>query len=219
METQKLIARLAADIRPVRRLRPPRERALVWLAIALPYVGAVVWGKVLMVDVAHPLADPRFVIEQAATLATAVAASVAAFSSVIPGFDRRILLLPLPPLALWLASVGHGCLQDWLQFGAEGLALRPDWECLPYATYIGIVPALAMIVMLRRGVPLLPRLTLALGAVAVAAVGNFGLQIFHFRDVSVMVLAWHLGNVALLSVLAGWMGRLVLAWRPTISVP
>lgn len=213
METPELIARLAADIRPVRRLRPPWVRVLLWLAIALPYVGAVVWGKLVMVDPMQAFADPRFVIEQAATLATAVAAALVAFASVIPGFDRRLLLLPLPPLAVWLASVGHGCLQDWLRLGAEGLALRPDWECLPYATYIGIVPALAMIVMLRRGAPLFPRVTLVLGAVAVAAASNLGLQTFHVRDASIMVLVWHLGNVALLSVLAGWMGRLVLARR------
>ena len=218
MQTQELIARLAADRRPVRRLKPPWLRALVWLAIALPYVAAVVWGKLAMVDVMQVLADPRFVIEQTATLATALAAAIAAFCSVIPGFDRRVLLLPLPPLALWLASVGHGCLQDWLQLGAEGLALRPDWECLPYAAAIGIVPALAMVAMLRRGAPLAPRLSLALGALAVAATGNFGLQVFHLRDASIMVLLWHLGSVTLLSVLAGWAGRRVLARRHAAPV-
>lgn len=218
METHELITRLAADTRTVRRLQPPWLRALVWLAIALPYVAAVVWGKLRMVDLTQTLAEPRFVIEQAATFATALAATVAAFASIVPGFDRRVLLLPLPPLALWLASVGHGCLQDWLQFGADGLAIRPDWECLPYAMVIGIVPAVAMVVMLRRGAPLLPRLTLVLGALAVAAIGNFGLQLFHFRDASIMVLFWHLGSVVVLSVLAGWFGRRVLGWRPARGI-
>jgi hypothetical protein len=70
-----------------------------------------------------------------------------------------------------------------------------------------------MVVMLRRGAPLYPRLTLTLGALAVAAIGNFGMQLFHFRDASIMVLFWHLGSVAVLSALAGWLGRHVLAWR------
>jgi hypothetical protein len=218
METEELISRLAADARAVRRLSPPWLRALIWLAIALSYVAAVVWGKLVMIDLGQTLADPRFLIEQAATLATALAAAFAAFASAIPGFDRRVLWLPLPPLALWLASVGHGCLQDWLQFGADGLAIRPDWECLPYASIIGILPALAMVVMLRRGAPLLPRLTLVLGALAVAAVGNLGLQVFHVRDASIMVLVWHLGSVALLSLLAGWTGRQVLGRRRLTGV-
>jgi hypothetical protein len=42
---------------------PPWLRALLWLAIALPYVAIVVRGKLMMVDPAQTLADPRFVIE------------------------------------------------------------------------------------------------------------------------------------------------------------
>jgi hypothetical protein len=213
METAELIRRLAADTPIVRRLQPPWLRAMFWLAIALPYVAIVVRGKLMMVDPSQTLADPRFMIEQGATFATALTAAFAAFGSVVPGFDRRLLLLPLGPLALWIASVAHGCVQDWLQFGADGLAIRPDWDCLPSATVIGIIPAVAMVVMLRKGAPLHPRLTLMLGALAVAAIGNFGMQFFHFRDASIMMLFWHLGNVAVLSVLAGWIARYVLGWR------
>ena len=218
MQTDELIRRLAADTRSVRRLRPAWMRTLFWLALALPYVAAVVRGKLLMVDMSQVLADPRFAIEQAAILATAITAAVAAFASTVPGFDRRVLLLPLAPLALWFASIGQGCLQDWLRFGADGLAIRPDWECLPSATIIGIVPAVVMVLMLRKGVPLHPRLTLLLGALAVAAIGNFGMQLFHFRDASIMVLFWHLGSVAVLSVLAGSFGEHVLGWRRAIAL-
>jgi hypothetical protein len=217
METDELIRRLAADAQPVRRLGPPWRRTFLWLALALPYVAAVVSGKVLMVGVSQVLADPRFVIEQAATFATAIAAAVAAFASIVPGFDRRVLLLPLAPLAVWLASVGHGCVQDWLRLGANGLAIRPDWECLPSATIIGIVPAVAMIVMLRKGAALHPRLTLAMGALAVAAICNFGMQLFHHSDASIMVLSWHLGSVAVLSMLGGWLGERLLGWRPAMG--
>ena len=42
METNELIARLAADTTPVRTLRAPWVRMLLWLAISLPYVAAVV---------------------------------------------------------------------------------------------------------------------------------------------------------------------------------
>jgi hypothetical protein len=213
MHTDELIRRLQADVRPVRRLRPPWTRAGLWLALALPYVAVVVWAKLSMLDLPETVADPRFLIEQAATFATALTAAVAAFYSIVPGFDRRILLMPLAPLAVWLASVGSGCLDDWLRLGAEALAIRPDWECLPAASVIGIVPAVAMVLMLRRGAPLYPRLTLLLGALAVGAIGNFGMQIFHFRDASIMVLVWHLGSVAVLSALAGLAGERVIGWR------
>ena len=217
MDTDEFIKRLVADLRPVRPLRPPWARAVVWMGIALPYVAAVVWNKLMMVDAAQVGADARFMVEQAATLATALTAAIAAFHSAIPGFDRRILLLPLAPLGLWLASVGHGCLQDWLRVGADGLTIRPDWDCLPMAAVIGIVPAVAIIAMLRRGAPLHPRVTLALAALAVASVANFGLQFAHVRDASIMVLTWHLGAAAVLSALGGWLGERVLGWRPDRS--
>ena len=219
MKTDELIKLLAADLRPVRPLRPPWARALVWLGIALLYVAAVVWGKLIMVDASHLAGNTRFLIEQAATLATALAAATAAFCSVVPGFDRRVLLLPLVPLGVWLASVGHGCVQDWLQLGADGLTIRPDWDCLPSATTIGIIPAIAVVIMLRKGAPLHPRVTLALAALAVASVANFGLQFAHARDASIMVLTWHLGAAAVLAAAGGCLGERLLGQRPARMAP
>jgi hypothetical protein len=213
METDELIRRLAADAGTVRRLHAPWLRGLLWLGLALPYVGAVVWWHLAQPIAPQVLADGRFIVEQAATLATALTAAIAAFGSVVPAFDRRALLLPLGPLAVWLVSVGHGCVEDWLQLGAGGLALRADWDCLPAALLIGIVPAAAMLVMLRRGAPLYPRVTLGLGALAVSAVSNLGMQVFHAHDVSIMLLVWHLGGAAVLALLAGALGDRILRWR------
>ena len=212
MDTGELILGLAASCAPVRPLPTASRRAVLWLMISLPYVATVVAMKPTQVDVLGGI-DARFALEQAAIFATALTAAIAAFSSVVPGRDRKICLLPVVPLTVWFASLGQGCVQDWLRFGADGLHVRPDWECAPTAIFIGIVPAIAMVVMLRRGAPLTPRATVALGALAVAAIGNFGLRIFHLGDVSVMVLVWHFGSVALISTLAGRAGRHVLSWR------
>jgi hypothetical protein len=216
MNTNELITRLTADLKPVRPLRPPWARAGLWLGLALPCVAALVWGK-LNVDASLVMSDARFMVEEAATLATALTAAIAAFASAIPGFDRRILLLPLPSLSLWLASVGHGCLQDWIRLGADGLAIRPDWDCLLLATMIGVVPAAAMITMLRAAPPLRPRSTLALAALAVASLANFGLQFAHVHDASIMVLTWHLGAAAVFSALVGSLGEHIL--RPPDRMP
>lgn len=219
MNTEEFIERLVADLKPVRPLRPPWARAALWAGIALPYVAVVVWGKRMIVDASQVADDIRFMIEQAATLATALMAAIAAFRSAIPGFGRRTLLLPLAPLALWFGSVGHGCVQDWIRLGADGLAIRPDWDCLTMASIIGIVPVGAIVVMLRKGLPLNPRLTLAMAALAVASLANLGLQFAHVRDASIMVLTWHLGAAALVSALGGWLGLRVLGWRGPRSLP
>jgi hypothetical protein len=215
MNTNELIAHLAAGAMPVRRLPPPSVRTLLWLAVSLPFVAAIVVLMPEKVNLAQAIVDKQFLVEEFAILATALAAAVAAFCSVVPGYDRRIVVLPLVPLAVWLASLGQGCVQDLIRSGASGLQLRPDWECLLPAALMGIIPATAMVVMLRRGAPLLPGVTLALGALAVAALTNFGLRLFHFGDASIMVLFWHFGSVGVLSAVAASLGRYFLRWHHT----
>jgi hypothetical protein len=46
-----------------------------------------------------------------------------------------------------------------------------------------------------------------------AALANFALRLFHLGDLSIMVLFWHLGSAAVLSVIAAWFGPYVLRWR------
>ena len=70
-----------------------------------------------------------------------------------------------------------------------------------------------MVVMLRRGAPMLPRTTLILGALAVGALGNFGMRLFHLGDASIMVLVWHVGAMFLLTVVAAMVGRRIVGWR------
>lgn len=213
METEDLIRSLAADTKPVRPLRPPWVRVGVWLALAAPYVIAVVFMMSLRRDLPDKLSDMRFVLEQTAALATALAAALAAFELTIPGRSPRIALLPLAPFAVWLGTLGQGCLNAWFRFGPEGLSLRPDWACLPGIVLVGAIPGVVMVAMLRHGAPLHPHLATALGALAAAALANFGLRLFHYQDASMMVLVWQLGTVAVLSALAGLVGNRVLDWR------
>lgn len=210
--TDELIRNLVEHDTARGRLPPPWRRAVLWLAIAVPYVVLVALSIGVRPDL-HEMADTRFMIEQAATLLTAVSAAFAAFCAVIPGVPRRLLLLPLLPLAVWLGSLGQGCLETWLRLGAAGLSIEPDWHCAPKIVLVGAIPAIAMFVMLRRGAPLFPRATMAMGALAAAALGNLSLRFFHPEDASLMVLIWHFGGVALLSALAGLSGRRIHNWR------
>jgi len=213
VRTDDLILRIADDARPVHRLGSPWKRTLLWLGIALPYAALVVFVMSPRPDLAGIVVEPRFQIEQTAVLATAVLAAFAAFSATIPGRRRRVLLLPLLPLTIWLGSLGQGCVSDWLRYGVESLVLRPDWACFPSIAIVGAVPAAVIVTMLRRGAPLLPFVTVALGALAAAALGNFGLRFFHAEDASLMVLVWQFGSVAVIVACAGWMGRRILGWR------
>lgn len=215
--TRRLVDQLTATLRPVRPLPPPWVRAVAWLLVCLPYVALVVFVVSPRGDLLSKLIDWRFVVEQAAALATGVTAAIAAFASVIPGYDRKLLLLPVLPAAVWLGSLGQACVHDLIRLGPEGVTFRPDWFCFPAIVLVGAIPAIAIAVMLRRGAPLTPHLTTALGGLAAAGLGEFGLRLFHAEDASLMVLVWQVGTVFILTALAGSVGSCLLSWRSIIG--
>jgi len=213
MDTDQLIQRLAETSGPVSRLSPPSARTTMWFALAIPYVALVVIVMSPRTDLVAKLSDAGFVIEQLAALTTGIAAAMAAFASIVPGFDRRFVLLPVLPFAVWLGSLSLGCIQTWLRFGPDGLSLQPDWFCFPAIVLVGMVPAIAMALMLRRGAPLTPHLTTMLGGLAATGLGDFGLRLFHPQDASIMVLVWQMATVFVLTAVAGWAGGFIMNWR------
>jgi hypothetical protein len=214
MDTDELIQLLVEDCGPVRPLPRPWIRTVEWLALSTPYVLLVVFVVSPRADLSVKISDLHFVVEQVAAMGTVVAASAAALATIIPGHSRKILALPFLLLSIWLASLGHAYVQDnvesWIRPDFNGLTPHPDWYCFPAIVLVGSVPALAMIIMLRRGVPLTLHLTAALGGLSAAALGSFGLRFFCSQDGSLMVLIWQFGTVCLLSVLAGYAGPHVL---------
>ena len=217
MDTDRLIERLAGKAERVQRLAVPWVRTAVWFSIAVPYVALIVVMMTPRDDLSAKLSDLRFLLEQAAALSTGIAAAVAAFASVVPGYDRRIALLPFAPLGLWLASLGEGCVQGWMRDGAPGLNFESDFACIPTIALMGALPALAMAVMLRKGAPLRPHVSAALGGLAAAGLGNFGLRLIHHQDASLMVLVWQMSAVFMLAILCGSAGRVLMDWRPLIA--
>ena len=212
-DTQQLIRRLAESAEPVRPLPRPWIRAAAWLGVSLPFLGLII---LVMSPPGGPfwgLSDRRLVVEQVAALATGLTAAAAAFATIVPGYSRKIVMVPLVPLALWLGALGQGCIRDWIESGSHNWSVMEHWFCLPATILVGALPGFTMVMMLRRGAPLTPRLTTALGALAVGGLGNFGVRFVHAFDASVIVLAWHFGAVFVLSALAASSGRHLLNWR------
>jgi len=218
MDTERLIQTLVDTAKPVRPLPRPWIRSVFWLAIAIPYMALVVYVMSPRGDLMVKITEARYIVEQLAALATGIAAAITAFATTIPGYSRKILLLPVLPLAGWLGALGEGCVSTLIQSGLNGLTLQSDWFCLPAIALVGAIPAVAMVVMLRRGAPLMPCTTVTLGALAAAGLGNFGLRLFHPQDASFMVLVWQFGSVFILTAVAGCSGRHILNWRSLIGV-
>jgi hypothetical protein len=212
--TDDLVRDLSARPTQVRPLASPWIRVASWLGLSAPFL------LLLYLLWPHPPAtasiDRRFAIEQIAALATALTAGVAAFSLVIPGRSRMMALMPLAPFAVWMLTVGDACAREW-SAGGRTMSILPHWECFVATVITGAVPAMLILVMLRRGAPLLPRLTTLLGALAVAGLANFCIRFVHTFDSSFVVLTWHVAAImALVGALAS-SGHHAFNWRHVIS--
>jgi hypothetical protein len=219
MDTERLIRSLVDNLTPVRPLRRPWRRTAAWAAGAALYLAVLILVMSPRDDLGARMRDSRFVIEQVAALLTVLTAAAAAFASVVPGCRRRMLLLPLAPLTAWLGIVGIGALRDVQLSGQGAVLFQADWHCVATVLAGATVPAVAMALMLRRGVPLTPHVTAGLGGLAAAGLGNLGVCLFHPDSSNVVVLVWHSGTVLLLAALAAWAGAHVLRWPPPARMP
>ncbi len=191
MNTDRLIAELAAGLQPVERLRSPAVRALEWLAVVAAVSLAVILRYANLDIFWHRVAAPRVAVECIATALTGIAGIFAAFQLSVPGRSVRWAALPLPPFLLWLAASGLGCLKNGLGHG-----VGESSHCFVFIAAVSVPLAASLLWMLRRARPIAPLPVAALGALGAAATAAFVLQFFHPFDVTGIDLALHLAAVA-----------------------
>jgi hypothetical protein len=210
--TPDLIESLVAGARPVRRLRPPAARALLWLLFAGGIVGLLAFSHGLRPDLAPRMHQPEFAIGVVASLLTGVLAAVAAFVVSLPDRSRLWLLLPAPALAVWVSTIGYGCLTGWVEIGPDGVRLGEVVDCLATLALTSVPLSLAMLVMLRYAALLEPARVATMGGLAVSAIAATALSLLHSLDATVMVLVWNFGVAALLVGLASVLGKKMFSW-------
>ena len=212
MQTDRLIESLAAQLQPVRRLRSPLLRALLWLAVVGVASSVLIMREVHLGVFMQRIATPRVAVECIATALTALTAIVAAFELSVPGHSPWWAALPLPPFLLWLAASGLGCLANGLGlYGAHGSA-GESYSCFTFIAGVSLPLAAGLFWMLRRARPIAPLPVAALGTLGVAATAAFILQFFHPFDVTVIDLALHLAAIALVVLIGtAWRRQLLAA--------
>jgi hypothetical protein len=205
--TERIIETLVADARPVRRLRPPTLRALLWLLAVAAIAAAAIMQFSDLAVMAQRLRDPKLVVEMVATLLTGSAAVLAAFHLSLPDRSPLWALLPLPFLAAWIASSGYACWRHWISFGPGGFELGESAHCLRFMLAISIPLGASLLLVLRRALPLTPLRVAAMGGLGIGGIAAFILQFFHPFDVTFMDLAVHLGAVAVIVAVASLIER------------
>ena len=201
--TDELIAKLGTDVHAIRPLQPPMVRTGLWLLAAFAIVCGLVLSHGLRPDLTDEFSRPAVVIEWLASLFTGLLAAVATFHVSIPGRSVRWALLPVPAVALWLATLGVGCLTDWFRYGADGLEVGLSVGCFETIVFTSVPLGLTLLLMVRHAGPVRPGPTILLGALSVAAFSAAGLSLFHHLNSSLMVLISHGSGVAFV-MLTGW---------------
>jgi hypothetical protein len=209
--TRDLLNSLAANVPPVRRLRPVL-RAFAWLLLAtlIPTLLAIAQG--VRPNLSQCLQDPRFLLSTGAALLTGILAAVAAFVLSLPDRSRLWLLLPVPALGFWLATLGYQCLTDWVSLSPEGIRLGEAVRCFATLVLTSGPLALAMLVMLRHAALLRPTAVTVCGSLAVAALTAVALSLLHGLDATLMILVWNLGSAAILIALGSAFGAKMFSW-------
>lgn len=210
--TDRLIDALAADMRPVRPLRPPLLRAVAWLLAALAILALITALVGVRPTLAQDFARPAYRFEWLAALATGLVASVAAFHVSVPGRSRLWLVAPWIPFAVWVGAMGHGCLTEWVERGPDGIRIGTSLGCFLTILLSSLPLGAVMLLMVRHAGPVLPTGTATLGGLAVAALSAANLSLHHDLDVGVMVVLWHLTAVLLVIGLARGGARRLFAF-------
>jgi len=211
-KTPDLIDALVETATPVRRLRPPIIRTGLWLAFAAIMLGLIAIAHGLRPDFFDRVRQPLFVLSMLGALATGVLAAVASFRLSLPDSSRLWIVLPLPALALWVATIGYGCLTDWVSMDPDGVHMGEAVRCFATLLMTSVPLSIAMLVMLRYAALLRPLEVSVMGGLAVAAVTAFALSLFHDLDATVMILIWNLGSAVLIAALGSLFGRSMLTW-------
>ena len=136
-------------------------------------------------------------------------AVVAAFHASVPGRSELWRYAPLPPLAIWIASSGLGCLAHGLGLGPPGDRLGESASCFMFIVVASLPLALLLLLALRRARPLEPIVVALVATLGVAAISAFVLEFFHPFDTTVIDLLSHLAAVATLVLLGAFARRLL----------
>lgn len=206
MKTDDLIAFLTADLRPVKRVRSPVLATALWAltAIAAVCIAVAYFGP--REDIAQRFASGVDLPQVVAAATTGLLAAFAAFQLALPDRDWRWSLLPVPAIAAWFATLGWGCVQDFLVAGPEALKLTTSYRCIAFISGLGLPLTAGILWLSRHAAMVRPMPVAALGGLAAAALASVGLSCIHYLNAAVMILVWHGAAVALVTAAASLVG-------------
>ena len=211
-----LVARLQADLNPVRPLWSPSLRLASWLVLA-GLVVAIAMGAGLRHDLAIQLGRPFYLLELGTLLGAGAAAAAAALSGAVPGRDGR----RMGHVALVLGLLSGGLILSEppaAEFSAARF-VESGLQCAFCVIIFGLLPWIALVAAVARGAPLDGRVTGAHAGGAAFLIGTAAVRVACPIDDPLHVLTWHMAPVIVWTAVSAAVGSVWLVrWRRSGTV-
>ncbi|WP_439539660.1 DUF1109 domain-containing protein [Sphingomonas sp.] len=198
-----LIAQLASELEPVRPIRMAHGIALAALTV-LATIGLIALTMGLWSGPMRGEAAAMFFVANALIGLVGLVSALAVIRMAGPRVGARqdgarwlLAALAILPMAAVLLAMIEGQI-DWHEHATHGL------ECFVAGTCSGSLVAAALIIWLRRGAPVAPRVAGFYTGVAAGALGSFAYGLSCPIDTIAHLGIWHVAPVA---VMAG-LGRI-----------
>ena len=161
-------------------------------------------------DIAECLRQLASLTAGAASGMTRILAAMGCLAASLPDRSRLRLLLPLPPLAVCVSTIGYGCLTNWVSVGPGGLRMGEATRCFVTLHLVSVPLSAALFAMLRHVARLRPTPVTLTAGLDVAGMVSPALSLFHSLGATIMILVLSLGVAAALVALEGMLGGRLL---------
>jgi hypothetical protein len=209
MRTADIISRLVDDLRPVRPLRPVHVRLAQWSVVVLAVLGLeVLVAFARGIDLSGVI-QATWLSHAVPPLSIALVAAAAALRHSIPGRAHPSLLAASSLLvALWVGWLARAVAVDPFHSFPAWMA-APAARCAAHVAAAGIPGGLALLWLVRAGVPLSGAQSGILIALAAGASGALATHLTCPNQSPAHLLLWHAGSVLSIAISGIKMRRLV----------
>lgn len=203
------IQALCGDLKPVKCVNP-LWRALLWILLVVTYTSAVALTIGLRENIADAMNREDFIFELLLSFGIGISASLMTFWLSIPDCDRYKKYLAVP---LTLLAVQFVWMLDRLYF--EGMGdVRDNWlsHCWMNTALHTTLPAIAVILLVRRGATVMPGFLAVFAVLAVSEFGWIGMRLVCPRDNVGEAYFLNFMPYVVIGVVAGLVSRKIFRW-------
>ena len=214
MKTDDLINQLGKQAKPVKPLRSPLMRAMMWLFVLsiCMIAGIVIVG--LRHDFFDMMMNPIFILEMTSLLIAGICASFATFQLSIPcekvnpitwallGISSLLLLTRMVICFIYATPESFMAYAD----GEIGIPVILD------ALAMSIIPAIVLFILIKKGAPIRSGLTAVAGLLALASFAAMGCRSICPLNDPAYIILWQGLPLMILILIGLLLGRSALRW-------